>query len=177
MRIPSTLVVISVFAASLLYFPKNIYASINFYRSWLGVTENAIIRQKAEAAQMIPSVTPSYIPTLTPTFVPTQTPTSTPVPTSMPTNIPTPTISNDKKGFILQAINEFRKSKGVSEASSDTQTCNFANTRASEIAINFNHDGFNNRMSSNSLPYPAFSSVTEKDRKSTDYKKNLVLGF
>ena len=62
---------------------------------------------------------------------------------------------------LINQINSFRSSKGMSPVSENTETCAFAKTRADEIVSNFNHDGFTGRANSNSLPYPAYSSVAE----------------
>jgi len=70
----------------------------------------------------------------------------------------------------MNEVNNYRKSLGLNMVVTNTQTCNFAWTRATEIAVNFTHDGFNNRLNSNTLPYNGFSKVTENLAKSTNYK-------
>lgn len=112
----------------------------------------------------IPTSTPTptiFIPTSTP--MPIFTPSSTPVITQAPqptsTPAPAPVIAGGNS-FVDQ-INQYRQSKGLGPIGSDSHTCNFANLRAQEISSNFSHDGFNNRVSSNSLPYPGYSEVTE----------------
>lgn len=119
---------------------------------------------------------PTQVPTLTPTPTPTVfVPTSTPQPTQayysppiivtqvpQPTSTPAPQPPQIAGGnSFIDQINQYRQSKGLGSISSDSQTCNFANLRASEISANFSHDGFNNRVSSNSLPYPGYQEVTE----------------
>lgn len=64
-------------------------------------------------------------------------------------------------GSILDQINAFRASKGLSSVQSDSNTCNFAAIRAQEIASSFDHSGFNNRVSGQTLPYPSYHQVTE----------------
>lgn len=97
---------------------------------------------------------------------------NTPIPTqSNPTpNNSAPIQNNSPLDFIMNAINNYRKSSGLPSVSTDLYTCNFANTRAQEISSNFNHDGFTNRMNSKTLPYPSYSYVTENLAMSSDYK-------
>jgi uncharacterized protein YkwD len=113
-------------------------------------------------AAQTPTVTP--VP-LTPTPTPSPTPTVTPVPPTpippKPTVAPTvakasaPVVTNSTGDYLLAKVNEYRKSLGLYEVKSDSNTCDFANKRAGEIVGNFNHDGFKN------LPYPSVSKVTE----------------
>lgn len=74
------------------------------------------------------------------------------------------------KDYILGKINEYRASQGVSAASPNTETCSFARTRADEISSNFNHDTFTQKISSNSLPYPSYSLVTENIAMTQNYQ-------
>ncbi len=114
---------------------------------------------------ILPSVTPTIIITLTPT--PTQTPVFTQIstPTSSPqaqsSNTNTQSSSSSSSSLFLSEINAFRASNGLTPVSSNSETCNFAETRANEIVSNFNHDGFSSRASSHSLPYSSYSEVTE----------------
>lgn len=62
---------------------------------------------------------------------------------------------------LLDQINSFRSSKGMSSLSENSETCGFAESRAGEIVTNFNHDGFRNRIDSKTLPYPSYSSIAE----------------
>lgn len=113
----------------------------------------------------------------------TEVPTPTPAPTQTPT--PTPGVAvtqNDTRsdlglasnqgpsltGNLLGQINSYRNSKGLSQMSADPNTCAFANNRANEIASEFNHDGFTNRVSSKSLPYPSYTEVTENIAMNSD---------
>lgn len=84
---------------------------------------------------------------------------------------PFSTTSDLKKDFIMQKINDYRKSQGLSEVKSDLNTCNFAKTRAEEISSNFNHDGFRSRIDSKTLPYSGYGGVTENIAMNSDYTK------
>lgn len=145
-----------------------------------------------------PTPTPTSVPTSTPTptkilvlHFPSPTPTlaqsistpikSTPtstklVPTptqSVPTPQATPTAINsgsDQMNYIMQGINDYRRSQGLSPVSTTSSTCSFASVRAQEISSNFNHDGFNNRINSKTLPYPSYSYVTENLAQTSNYK-------
>jgi uncharacterized protein YkwD len=103
----------------------------------------------------------------TPTPTKTQTP---PVTTPKQTETPPPENNPSPVGFIMNEINNYRKSHGLSEVRNDPHTCNFAGIRAQEIANSFNHDGFQERLNNNSLPYPGFSEVSENIAMHTDYK-------
>lgn len=119
-------------------------------------------------------------------------PTSTPKPTSSPT--PTQSIQSntqketedtspviqakvitDVQQYIMNAINDYRKSQGLSSVKTDTYTCDFAKVRAKEIESDFNHDGFKDRINSKTLPYPTYSAVTENLAQTSDYKKVVNL--
>lgn len=117
--------------------------------------------------------TPSSKPTLTPTLTPEPSPTEPPVKKEQETQ-ENPSIANAKeqshKDYILGKINEYRASQGVSAASPNTETCSFARTRAGEIASNFNHDSFTQKISSNTLPYPSYSLVTENIAMTSNYQ-------
>ncbi len=118
-----------------------------------------------------PTVTPTKIPTLQPTIVSTLAPTkqvSTPIPT-----VAQPSSTDDKKTFIMNAINEYRKSQGLSSVSTSTETCNFAKIRAQEISTDFSHAGFRSRIDNGTLPYKSWSVVTENIAMTSDYK-NVV---
>lgn len=115
----------------------------------------------------------------TPTRKPSATPTPTKRPTPTATRTPTPTksqplaapVTSSAQGFIMNAINDYRKSQGLSEVKIDKYTCDFAKTRAQEITSAFNHNGFRERIDGKSLPYPGYSSVTENIAMTSDYKK------
>lgn len=123
----------------------------------------------------------SPIPTSIPTSIPTPTqilPTLTPVPTNVPTAVPTtsPNISlDDPIAYIMNAVNDYRRSKGLPSVSPDPNTCDLARRRAGEIVSNFNHDSFYNMGNNNTLPYPSYSQVTENLAMVDDYKKVVDL--
>lgn len=110
----------------------------------------------------------------------TATPTETPVlikPTTIPinslqtTSTPTSTSGDSKKIFIMDAINEYRTSQGLSPVQINDATCNFAKTRAQEVINNFNHDGFNERIQNHTLPYPNYSLVTENIAETSNFQE------
>jgi len=70
-------------------------------------------------------------------------------------------VSAASSGNLIAEINQFRASKGLFPIRSNSSTCSFAATRASEIAGNFSHTGFYNRISGKTLPYPHYRLVTE----------------
>jgi len=70
----------------------------------------------------------------------------------------------------MNQINAYRASQGLSSVQTSDQTCNFASIRAKEISTSFNHDGFNQRISSKTLPYTSWSKVTENIAMTSDYK-------
>lgn len=126
------------------------------------------------------SVSVSTITFLTP--VPTDTPTLTPKPTlaNTPTPIPKTEIKEDEvikntngeiENYLLDRVNEFRMSKGLSVAISNSETCSFAKLRAEEISKSFNHDGFTQRINSQTLPYPSYKVITENIAMNSDYKE------
>lgn len=125
-----------------------------------------------------PTKTPTPIPTRTPTPLPTSTPTLTKRLTPSPTKsippttklLPSPTISVEITEYILQKVNEYRTSRGLAKAVSNTETCNFAKIRAEEISHSFTHDGFEKRINEKTLPYSDYHEVTENIAYNTDYK-------
>ena len=119
-------------------------------------TVNPIVRQTA---------------TPRPTQTPTSKPTATPNPTTRSNSTPQPTSSGDfKRDYIMSKINDYRHSLGLSSVQIDSNTCNFASTRAKEISSGFNHDGFTNRINSHSLPYPSYHMVTENIAETPNYQ-------
>lgn len=137
-----------------------------------------------KSPQVTPTITPTKTPTpavnksVTPTkVIPSATPTSKPSITPTKTAIPTPTITNTvsltKQQYIMQAINNYRKSIGLSTVQTSLETCSFAKVRAKEISVNFNHDGFRNRINNKQLPYITWSQVTENLAMTSNFK-NVV---
>ena len=145
---------------------------------------------------MLPTPTvylqPSQTPTATPmpTAIPTNTstgvplpvinnpsptqfiPSATPVPTAVPTTTPT---SSDHMTYIMNGINTYRESLGLSDVKTSTQTCNFAATRAHEITTNFSHDGFNQRIANKTIPYTSWTKITENLAMTSDYTQVVTL--
>lgn len=123
-----------------------------------------------------PTPTPTDTPTPTPTKKPTPTPTKKPSPTPTKTVTPVTEISGDPiKNYIMQKINEYRSSQGLSAVKTDSYTCDFAKVRAEEISHNFNHDGFRSRIDSHTLPYPSYHEVTENIAMTSDYKEVVTM--
>lgn len=86
--------------------------------------------------------------------------------TPTPTITPTVSVLQNKEtstqtGDLLTQVNAFRSTKGLSPLVANSETCFFANMRVQEIQSSFNHDGFTNRISSKTLPYPSYSEVAE----------------
>lgn len=173
----------------LLVFPVGIIGiiSLSFYLLLNFDSGNFPIPQASAAKRHIkinrrifnPTPTPTYLPTPTPTptSIPTPTPTlmptSTLTPTSAPITTPLPksTTSDSVQSYILQKINDYRSSLGLSSVSTDPYTCEFAKVRAQEISTNFNHDGFTNRITNHTLPYPSYHQVTENIAMTGNYQE------
>lgn len=104
--------------------------------------------------------------TATPTRVLTVTPTKTPI-------TPTPTTTSTAetvRDYIMNGINTYRKSLGLSSVQISDETCAFAKTRAKEITTDFSHTGFQNRINSNSIPYKSWTLITENLAMTSNYK-------
>lgn len=136
------------------------------------------------AVKTLNTPTPTLKPTATPT--PTLTPSATPTPTTklisavVPTATPMPpqsaqSTSDPIQSFIMQKINDYRASLGLSSVKIDPYTCNFAKDRAQEITTGFNHDGFNNRINNHTLPYPSYHEVTENIAMTSDYTEVVTM--
>lgn len=114
------------------------------------------------------------------TFEPTPSPTPVPVQAQV---VPSPTPASQmqlsslgfEQEYIMKAINEYRKSNGLSDVKISGETCAFAKTRANEIANNFDHDGFTSRVNSKTLPYSSYSEITENIAKTSNYKEVVDL--
>lgn len=100
-------------------------------------------------------------------------PTTAPKPTQKPTS--TTTSSDPKVTYMMNAINKYRTSLGLSSVKTDSYTCNFAKIRAKEITTDFSHDGFNQRVNNHTLPYPSYSQITENIAMTQDYKQVVQL--
>jgi uncharacterized protein YkwD len=166
-----------------LIIPQKAFAASR-YLPWSWFDRQMLMMNKILAK--LPSPTPTQkrscdaYPSLSPTVTPTPTPTpikSEPSPTSSPTPtpespIPTPR-ETSAKDYIMNAINDYRRSKGLSPVSTDRHTCDFAKVRAQEISTNFSHDGFNQRVNNRTLPYPSYALITENIAMTSDYR-NVV---
>lgn len=100
---------------------------------------------------------------------PTPSPTPTLIPTPIPTIEPSPVYVSKKPTYdLLQQINNFRTSKGLTPLITNSETCFFANLRSQEIISSFNHDDFRSRIDSKTLPYPSYSTVAENIAMNSD---------
>lgn len=164
---------------------------------WQKMTLKRLLQKQVSAA---PSNTPTATPTpnvkaartsrVTPTPTPKtgrvvksriQTPLKT-TPTAKPTVKPTtapvaaaPAATNDVTAYIMKEINDYRASQGLSSVQTSAETCDFAKTRAQEITTNFNHDGFNQRKESKTLPYTSWSAITENIAMTSNYKDVVTM--
>ena len=134
----------------------------------------SVSSQKPQPSESLtPTNTP--VPTNTPTptiFIqPTSTPTPTPTPQTLESTEIKQTGNPSVQEFIMQEINNYRITQGLSKVTTDSQTCSFARIRVEEVSASFNHDGFRSRIDSNSLPYPTYSKVTENIAMNSDYTK------
>jgi len=82
---------------------------------------------------------------------------------------------SDVSAYILQGVNDYRASFGLSPVQSNQETCDFASVRAQEIASGFNHDGFYNRVNNHTIPYSQWSHATENIAQAPEYKEVVNL--
>lgn len=82
-----------------------------------------------------------------------------------------PVLVLSKEDHIINEINSYRISKGLSSTKKEQFTCEFAKLRSIEISKSFNHDGFTDRINNKSLPYPSYSQVIENIANNGDYKQ------
>ncbi|HSX09065.1 MAG TPA: CAP domain-containing protein [Candidatus Saccharimonadales bacterium] len=94
-----------------------------------------------------------------------------------PTTQPLPQSAqiSDVSAYLLQGVNEYRSSLGLSQVQSSAETCAFAAVRAKEISGGFNHDGFNNRVANHTIPYATWTRATENIAQAPDYKEVVTL--
>lgn len=137
--------------------------------------------EKRETSQKALGVTHANAKITSILFVPSPTPSPTNAPTPSPRPI-TPIKRTQRKqsvqsspsflptDIILKEVNTYRASLGLSNVSPNSQTCEFAKTRAVEISSleNFNHVGFTKRVNEKTLPYPGYKEVTENIAYNTD---------
>ncbi len=130
------------------------------------INQIAMIQGKKVAKISIVSPTPTITPapSITPTPLPSPVPTKTVTePSITPTSAP-----QSVTQMILEQVNDFRVSNGLPAVQTDGYTCALATTRAQEISNGFSHDGFNNRVSSHTLPYPSYHYVNENIAMNSD---------
>lgn len=129
----------------------------------------------AEAFETSPLPTPTVVPS--PLSVPSPSPTIQPVSSpnvdtekntqsdkdTLPeaTSQPEQTKNLLYQESLLNQINDFRRSRGVSVVHMNSEVCNFAALRAQEISQEFSHAKFQERLNNKSFPYSSFSEVTE----------------
>src|SRR5579859_3084247 len=99
------------------------------------VSKNILVVHPSFAKEISPSVQNSNFSAPIVTITPTNT--TTPIPTVTPTPMPNPTVTNspilrlritevtDIQNYLLQAINQYRSSKGLFQVSMNSQTCDF----------------------------------------------------
>lgn len=114
-----------------------------------------------------PTLKQSTNSTTTPTNKPTPTLTSQPAPTSTQSAISL----DEKQKFMVDEINKYRASIGLTSVKSDKYTCDFGKVRAQEISKDFSHDGFSDRVANKTIPYPSYRLITENIAMTSDYKK------
>lgn len=140
--------------------------------TWMWPTPSFANYSKPAVPTLYSTLTASKTPT--PTIQPLNTPTpvftSTPIPAKTITPTTTPSLSSSVRDYIMNAINNYRKTQGLSTVQTNSYTCNFAAIRAREISSGFNHDGFTNRINSKTLPYPSYSLVTENLAQTSNYQ-------
>jgi len=76
---------------------------------------------------------------------------------------------NKVTAYILEQINDYRSSLGLGMVYPSQETCAFAATRAKEIAVNFSHQGFEERKRMQTLPYTRWHVITENIAMTSDY--------
>ena len=176
----STLAPVTTFAKTRVKFVVRFPWQISTQRQKIIVTPVEPIQNTAIPI-LIATATPIPSPTPTPTSTPTPSPTIKPI--STPTSVTSESQDNSKtnalvesgssdvgdvSSFLLGQVNEYRKQNGLGSVVSDQYTCQFASTRALEVSSNFSHDGFNSRISSNTLPYSDYSYVNENIAQNSD---------
>jgi uncharacterized protein YkwD len=107
----------------------------------------------------------------------TQTAINPTVPPQVPTIPPSeqnPPLS-ETTSYILNGVNEYRASLGLTPVKASTETCAFATLRAQEITTNFSHDAFYSRVNGHTVPYSHWTRATENIAEAPDYKEVVTL--
>ncbi len=127
-----------------------------------------------------PSVKPQATSIPTPTTVAAVSPTkipATPIPTKPVSTTATPTPASSStttvRDYIMNGINNYRHSLGLSTVQISDETCTFAKTRAKEITTDFSHAGFQNRIAAKTIPYKSWTLITENIAMTSNYQ-NVV---
>ena len=87
---------------------------------------------------------------------------------------PVPQLSHISS-FLLQEVNKYRASLGLSPVQPSMQTCAFAKIRAKEITTDFSHDAFYARVHNHSIPYTTWARATENIAEAPTYKEIVTL--
>ncbi|HCS78895.1 TPA: hypothetical protein DIV55_04075 [Patescibacteria group bacterium] len=104
--------------------------------------------------------------------LPSATPTPRPKDDQPLAETPKPSPVQNENSILFQ-VNQYRKKYGLSAVIENATVCAFARLRLGEVTQQFNHDGFQDRIKSSTLPYPGYERVTENLAKTVDYK-NVV---
>lgn len=79
------------------------------------------------------------------------------------------------QSYIMNQINQYRASLGLSSVQTGPATCSFATIRAKEISTDFSHDKFTQRVNNHTLPYATWSKVTENLAETSNYQRVVML--
>ena len=77
--------------------------------------------------------------------------------------------------YIIDKINDYRASLDLSPVQACKETCDFAKIRAKELATDFSHHGFDQRVKTGTLPYSHWTVITENIAKTNNYKEVVSL--
>jgi uncharacterized protein YkwD len=94
---------------------------------------------------------------------------------STPTIVPKRSEVVQTGGLFISQINAYRAQNGLGPVSANSETCTFAAIRAQEIASDFSHNGFTNRINSKTLPYSSYHEVTENIAMNSDASQIVTM--
>lgn len=94
---------------------------------------------------------------------------------STPTTVPKKSEVVQSGGPFISQINAYRAQNGLGAVSTNSETCSFAAIRAQEIASDFSHNGFTNRINSKTLPYSSYHEVTENIAMNSDASQIVTM--